>query len=106
MNEKETREKLKEYTQEDIVFLKEEWARKIAEGDFNFFRRLKGINVHVVYDILHQDKIKNIRKAQYGNRYVITLFHSPHFEIEVIIKFDVPARDLLGVITYIKKKIN
>jgi len=104
--EQEIKEKLKQFTQEDIVFLKEEWTNKIAEGDSEFFRKLKGINVHVIYDILDESKIKKIRKAEHGNRYVITVYHSRNFEIEIIVKFDVPARGLLGIITYIKKKIN
>lgn len=111
MNEKdnnieEIKEKLKQYTKEDIVFLKKEWTEKINIRDFDFFRKIKGANLHVVYDILDFSKIKEIRRAKYGNRYSIILYHSLNFEIEVIVKFDVPAKGLIGVITYIKKKIN
>lgn len=104
--EEKIKEKLRQYTKEDIIFLKQEWNEKINLKDFDFFRKIKGANLHVVYDILDFSKIKRIRKAKYGNRYSIILFHSLHYEIEVIVKFDVPAKGLLGIITYIKKKIN
>lgn len=104
--ENEIREKLKNYKREDIIFLKSEWDQKISEKDFDFFRKLKGANLHVVYDMLYQSKIKRIRKAKYGkDRYSIILNHSLNYEIEVIVRFDTPKKGLIGVITYIKQKI-
>jgi len=60
--EEEIKEKLKQYTKGDIIFLKKEWIEKINLGDFDFFRKIKGANLHVVYDILDFSKIKKLER--------------------------------------------
>jgi len=105
-NEIELRNKLETYAPKDIYFLKEEWRNLIASGKQKEIRKLKGLDHYAVYDILTPSRVKTIRKAKYGNRrHSVIVIHSKYFEVEVIVKFDVPRKGKLGIVTYIKKKI-
>jgi len=105
-DEKELRSKLETYSPRDIYFLKEEWRNLIASGKGEEIRKLKGLSIHAVYDIFMPSKVKTIRKSKYGNkRHSVIVIHSKYFEVEVIVKFDVPRKGKLGIVTYIKKKI-
>ena len=98
-------EKLKNYTKEDIKFLKREWQEWIEEGKFNLFEKKTGANVQVVYGILDPKKIKNIRLTRDSKRYELKLYHSLKYEISVFIKFDQPNKGNLGILTYYKHPI-
>jgi hypothetical protein len=105
LSEKELLKRLKNYSKKDIYFLKKQWRDWISKGKYDLIQKEKGVNLQSVYDIFDQDKINTMRKAKYGERYVITLKHSKNFEIEVILVFDQPEKEDLGIITVIKKKV-
>jgi len=101
--EESIRNKLKDYGEEDIVFLKAHWQKWQEEKRFELFERKTGANVQIIYDILKQDKIKSIKQAKYyPERYEIRLTHSKKFDIVVIISFDQPIKGKLGIVTYYK----
>ena len=100
------KEKLKDYSEKDIVPLKKEWRKWIENKQFDMFLKLKGANIQVIYDILKPHKVLSIRPAKYNQeRIIITLKHSSNYKIEVIIKFDQPSKGQIGIVTYIKEKI-
>jgi len=103
INEKSIREKLKEYAKEEVVFLKEEWRHKIVERNFEFFEKKAGANIQVVYDILDESRIINVRETNIAKRFEIK--HNTTFEISVIVVFDQPKKGQLGIVTYYKHKI-
>ena len=106
MGEKELKNKLKEYSVQDVYFLKKRWRDLIDSKDYNQIQKEKGANLQSVYNIFKLEKIKSITKADYSNdRYKITLKHSGIFEINVFVKFDTPEKGKLGIITFYKAKI-
>ena len=106
MNEYELKNKLKEYSVQDIYFLKKRWRDLINSKDYSQIQMEKGANLQSVYDIFKPEKIKSIIKAEHSDdRYRITIKHSSIFEINVFIKFDTPEKGKLGIITFYKAKI-
>ena len=104
--EKEVKEKLKNYVNQDIVFLKKEWKKWAEEGKWDLFKEKTGANVQVIYNILNPKKIKRIRKAKYyENRYDIRLNHSLKYEIKVVVVFDQPKKGNLGIVSFYKLAI-
>jgi len=99
----QVRNKLKEYNEEDIFFLKTHWQKWLEEKRFELIEQKTGANVQVIYGILSPSKIKSIKQANYyPERYELTLVHSRKFDIVVIIVFDQPVKGKLGIVTYYK----
>ena len=106
MIEDELRNKLKEYSIQDVYFLKKRWRDLINSKNYSQIQKEKGANLQSVYDIFKHEKIKSISKAEHSeNRYRVTLKHSSTFEINVFIIFDAPKKGKLGIITFYKSKI-
>ena len=100
------KEKLKEYNENCIKFLKSQWNEWIKKGRYDLIKIKTGANVQEVYNIFNLLKIKNIRIAKYyPDRYEIKLSHTPNYEIIVIIKFDEPNKGDLGIVTFYKQQI-
>ncbi len=105
-NEDSIKEKLKEYNENDIYFLKKEWRGWIKNRDFEKFMALKGANLQVIYNIFKPEKILSIKQAKYDpKRIEIKLRHSFNYEILVIAIFDEPEEGKLGIVTYTKEEI-
>lgn len=96
--------KLKDYNENDIIFLKEKWQKWIKERKWKLFEKKTGVNIQAVYDILNPLKIKSIRQTKNLMRYEITLKHSEKYDVSVIITFDAPKNGNLGIVTLYKHK--
>lgn len=102
------RERLRSATAEDIVFLKKQWNGWIAHKNWLAFERKTGANPQVVYGVLDELRIKQIRRAIlpslfFSVRYEVRLRHSMHYDIFVVLVFDQPASGNIGIVTYYKK---
>lgn len=95
--------KIKNYNPNDIVFLKKEWRKWAEKQNWDIFEMKTGVNVQAIYSIFDEDKIIEVNKAKYEeDRYEIILKHSRQFVVRVIIKFDTPNKNDLGIVTFFK----
>jgi len=94
--EEHVKDKLGQYNENDIIFLKEKWQEYIGKKRFDLIEQKTGINIQAVYNVLNPSKIKHIKCTKYSpNRYEICLHHSSRFEVIVIIVFDqTPKREV------------
>ena len=102
--EKQLNDKLNEYCEEDVYFLKAHWRAWIEEKQFELLERKTGMNIQEVYGVLNPEKVKYIAKSKhYPERYEICLKHSKRFETIVIAVFDQPSKGKLGIVTCYKR---